>query len=68
MNRTAFSMWRGVLFWLALIGGAVGCTLKPEEPKKPESSIEKPAKKPVVIGFVQPVEDETLERGTQGLY
>lgn len=55
-----------LLMTFGIIIYAVGCTSKPEEPKKPESSIEKPAKKPVVIGFVQPVDDETLDEARRG--
>lgn len=65
MTRT-LPIWRTALWLLMLVYGAASCTSKPEEPKKPESSIEKPAKKPVVIGFVQPVEDETLDEARRG--
>ncbi len=59
----------GHIVWLVAFGMIIytaGCTSKKEEPQKPESSIEKPAKKPVVIGFVQPVDDETLDEARRG--
>jgi len=55
-NHRGFTVGRIVLL-ITLVVAIAGCASKKEEPQKPESSIEKPAKKPVVIGFVQPVDD-----------